>query len=332
MVVKFSRKGGSDCSSRSNGRRRRRSNKVLEDLPVEIIFDIFSRLSAVTLIRLTSVCKFWNNLTRDPGFIDLRLKKKMKLMHDDDIPLPSHDLILGSCRDIDDIKRDTKMRSRRSLILIDGVEEGNCKAREIRIEHSQKNWLFRLVGSCNGLVCLEPAPPKRGQVRAIIIYNPITGESWCLPKLKPSDFSDFFWSARVPIMGFGFDHATGKYKVIRFLYDNKGQLLSQIITLGEKSSWRKLLDIPVIKGGRYGQNFNTLPMFLNGFLYWIITKHVDGDVISRSNNDTTINKEFILAFDVGSEKFQIINFPAPLLSEVTRRSYYGLHLINIKGS
>ncbi|XP_043718037.1 F-box protein At3g07870-like [Telopea speciosissima] len=265
MVVKLSlkrkkaRKGSSDCSS-SNGRRRR-SNKLLEDLPVAIIFDIFSRLSAVTLIRLRSVCKFWNNLTRDSGFIDLHLKKR-KLMHDD-IP-PSH-LILFASRTYFDKKWS-------GLFWIDdGVEEGNCKAREIQIEGLQK---FQFVGSCNGLICLEPTEL---QFRFVTICNPITGEKWCLP---PGDEFLSFNRIRVPRIGFGFDDATGKYKLIRFWRDDERQkLVGEIISLGEggEGSWRKL-DIPVLTEGGFYYGFNTSTvLFLNGFLYWIITRNINAD-------------------------------------------------------
>ncbi|XP_043718012.1 F-box protein At3g07870-like [Telopea speciosissima] len=240
MVVKFSQKRKrkkekarkeSDCS---NGRT---SNK-LTDLPLEIIFDIFSRLSAVTLSRLRSVCKLWNNLTRDPGFIDLlHLRRKLKLKLMQEVP-PSH-LIFAS-----ETTNTQVWDTKRTLFLIDGVEEeGTCRAIEIYLEKNR----FDLVGSCNGLVCLASVR-KFG---SIIICNPITGESWCLPpNSKLEDFFLTFGPMTVPRIGFGFDHATGKYKVIRFLYDDQGQLLGKIITLGERS-WRNFY-IPVTKGGQYG--------------------------------------------------------------------------------
>ncbi|XP_042511698.1 putative F-box protein At3g20705 [Macadamia integrifolia] len=207
---------GSECS---NG-----GSTKLADLDLDIIFDIFSRLSTNTVIRLRSVCKLWNKLIRDPEFIDLHLRR---LMH-----IPPSPVIIAL---------DTGLSDRRSLLVVDGIEEGDWRGREIQVEYLLDNRLD-LVGSCNGLVCMAPDR----NFDSIFIYNPITGESLCLPESNLADGFISFGPRTVPRIGFGYDHAAKKYKVIRFWYHG-GKFAGEIITCGE-SSWRNL-DTPVMNGG-----------------------------------------------------------------------------------
>ncbi|XP_042505506.1 F-box protein At3g07870-like [Macadamia integrifolia] len=270
------------------------SSAKLEDLDLDVIIEIFSRLPADTLIRLRSVCKLWNNLIRDPVFIDLHLKKLMQT--------PPSQVILAL---------DTSFKNtRRGLFLVDGVEEYQWRAREIQVEYLQDNRLD-VVGSCNGLVCMAPT----NHFDSIFICNPITGECLCLPESNLiADGLISFRSLFVSRIGFGYDHVAKKYKVIRFLYDER-KLVGEINTLGE-SSWRKL-DFSVNREGWFGLN-SSKALFLNGFLYWMI-KRVPDELLSGD--------EFILAFDICSENFCIIDFPPPLSEPI-----YELQLINIKGS
>ncbi|XP_042511106.1 F-box protein CPR1-like [Macadamia integrifolia] len=280
------RRMGSDCI---NG-----GNTKLADLHLDIIFNIFSRLPVDTLIRLRSVCKLWNKLIRDPEFIELHLRR---LIH-----IPPSPVIIALATGFLD--------RRRSLFLVDGIEEGDWRGREIQVEYLLDNRLD-LVGSCNGLVCMAPEQ----NFDSIFICNPITGESLRLPESNLADGFISFGPRTAPRIGFGYDHSAKKYKVIRFWY-NEGKLAGEIITLGERS-WRNL-DIPVTNGGGWFGNYPT-ELFLNGFLYWIIKR--EGVEFRRGD-------EFILAFDICREKFCILDFPWPPLE--TR--YELLQLININGS
>ncbi|KAJ4955438.1 hypothetical protein NE237_012221 [Protea cynaroides] len=261
----------SSSSNCSHGR-----SLKLTDFPRDIIFDILSRLPADALIRLRIVCKLWNNLIRDSDFIDLHLSKWMNKP-------PSH-LIVAPYRGYD---------STGYLFLVDGIEGDDWSSRHIQVDCLIGKDLL-LHGSCNGLICMASALKSD----PILICNPITGESMCLSR---SNLEDEIIGPGIVYLsytiGFGFNHSTKKYKVVRLLCYTKNyqhQLLGEEIIFGE-SSWRKLdipswrkLDIPawrkldILATDRW---YDISPMlFLNGFFYWI------GD-------------EFILVFDIGCEKF-----------------------------
>ncbi|KAL3726849.1 hypothetical protein ACJRO7_031707 [Eucalyptus globulus] len=108
---------------------------MTESFSEEIIIDILLRLPAPSLVRFKCVCKWWRSLISDPGFVQSHLQR---LKAGDSIPSQK---IIG----------------------------------HVVVPHRIKPfWNPRVVGSCDGLVCLiGPC--------SFLIYNPTTREYVELP-------------------------------------------------------------------------------------------------------------------------------------------------------
>lgn len=188
-------------------------NRVVVDLPEEMVSDILSRLPIELILICRIVCKRWYAMTREPSFINKLSNSRYQ---------PTR-LILKSLGNID---------TPNHLLLLN-IEEH--KTRHIPIEKMLVD--LQIMCSCNGLLCL--ASDKN--LDPVVIYNPITRERVILP-LSNSKSVIYYQQA-----GLGFDPSTDKYKVVRsytgFISMHKvGRF--EIISLGE-SSWNKGISIAI---------------------------------------------------------------------------------------
>ncbi|XP_068304342.1 F-box protein CPR1-like [Pyrus communis] len=91
--------------------------------------------------------------------------------------------------------------------------------------------LTRIVGSCNGLICLNV------HCNIIIIWNPCTRQSKVLPKPLYSGFGSLFY-------GLGYDPTTDDYKVVQGSSKTtcgSKEVVIQVFSL-KSDSWRKSAD------------------------------------------------------------------------------------------
>jgi F-box interacting protein len=135
---------------------------------------------------------------------------------------------------------------------------------------------MRIVGSCNGLICLHK---KDLQKPIYCILNPILGEFTVLPRPNPANPS-FDWSQET---GFGFCPKSKQYKVIRFLLTDNRKTAADIYTVGTKS-WRNIGNVP---NPRKKMGFDP---FINGSLYWITDSNRSGDLICSFDLETELTK------------------------------------------
>ncbi|XP_062170105.1 F-box protein At3g07870-like [Alnus glutinosa] len=235
-------------------------------LPPEIICEILSRLPIEAILRCKSVCKEWSRLTEDPHFINLQRDRANN-------QLPR--LILQSHYKV----------SLQNLLLLDTER---CNIRKIPFKKMQlpscskyKLNRFRLVCSCNGLLCIALSD----EIDPVIILNPITRESVILPSPERRI------RAVSNQIGFHFDPSSGKYKVVRECRSmgNHKHISIEIITLGE-SSWRELsAPVPV----KFNQG---RAVFWNGAFHWKI-----------EDSDYRSGDKCILGFNISDEKFYTIS-------------------------
>ncbi|XP_042480671.1 putative F-box protein At1g32420 [Macadamia integrifolia] len=276
---------------------------LIMNLPFPIVLDILSRLPIKYLLRCMSVCKLWFSFRHDSEFIKLHFTKSM--IH------PPSGLLLHPLR--------TPNNETSSLLIVTpDVGVWNAKHISINLDLTQEKLL--IVGSCNGFLCLTT-----GRADTIWLCNPITKQSMELPTSqgynpitkKMMEMKLFTYTTNpssndiiTSTVGFGFDSLSNEYKVVRLsLNKNRDVTYCEIITVGaENSSWR-FLDFP--ESLRYLHQ--TDPVLLDGTLYWLI-------------ENSSLRHEYILAFDIHSEKFWIIDqYP---LQEYGER----LSLIQIDGS
>ncbi|KAJ4866319.1 F-box/kelch-repeat protein [Raphanus sativus] len=141
-----------------------------------------------------------------------------------------------------------------------------------------------LVGISNGLVCISPHEDED----VVSLYNPTTKESkLLLPQSVPSRYRENFQS-----YGFGFDHLTDDYKVVKLVSDRHNFLYACVYSL-KSNSWRWICDLSyqrINRSRRPGVN-------LNGVIHWV--------VFTRGNH----KQRLILAFDIITEEFREMPFP-----------------------
>ncbi|XP_058725729.1 F-box/kelch-repeat protein At3g23880-like [Vicia villosa] len=222
----------------------RRSRKLNGDgllnrqsLPDDLIIDILLRLPVRFLLQLKCVCKSWKTLISNSRFAKQHLQM---LTMDQSITNPQFFFGRG----------DRKIVSLPVKPLLENHSE-TTEAVEFSMEHR-----FRVLGSCNGLVCLLDI--DEGYVR---LWNPSTRfKSKNSPSLDKSLVTNY---------GFGYDHVNDKYKVLLDVCPrgNSNNQNVRLYTFGE-NSWTTIQNFPC--------NPTTFPgKFVSGTINWVIIRQVE---------------------------------------------------------
>lgn len=153
---------------------------------------------------------------------------------------------------------------------------------------------FQVVGSCNGLLCIK----GYGNVfNSFYVCNPITREFMILP-----DNTVVSNGGMANYGGFGFDAATGEYKVVFMYYAHAIGLGQQqghepvktyMLTLGT-TAWEYIGEAPA-------QPYRNSCVLVNGALHWR----------TRPRNKSGV---YIVAFDIASKEFAVV--PPPPIRHV----------------
>lgn len=123
-------------------------NVSMEDLPLPILVDIFSRLPIKTILQIKCVCKSWHSLCSDPYFAKIHLARA-----------PFSIMIL---------EKFCKRIYTNSLVPLFTLNQGDKER-------------LSLLSSCNGLICLHEFSYKKD---VISVWNPILGDHLVLPQPK----------------------------------------------------------------------------------------------------------------------------------------------------
>ncbi|KAB2616825.1 F-box protein CPR30-like [Pyrus ussuriensis x Pyrus communis] len=164
---------------------------MAHNLPEEIIHDILSRLPPKSLIRCTMVCKAW------------RSTKKQSQLYS----LPPQPAIL--CNSVN-VQLDEPREKHCNLHYDNHAFDEYCKL-EFPIVPKMNKYL-RVVGVCNGLVCLAVDNDCLGYT--FMLCNPSIRKTVTLPKPHLSFDTIGPYDACI---GFGFDAVTNDYKVVRLI-------------------------------------------------------------------------------------------------------------------
>ncbi|KAL3753203.1 hypothetical protein ACJRO7_000578 [Eucalyptus globulus] len=149
----------------------------MASFPVDILTEIFLRISARPLVRFRCVCKSWNSLLTSPFFIKAYLERSTKF----------HKFNL--------LKYDSDNFSRVQIHKPPNNEMSDLDTSFIR--DGEK---FKLVDSCNGITCFSTFDRKIRHNSKIFLWNPSTGENVALP--QPSYHVS-------NLVGFGFNPLSG---------------------------------------------------------------------------------------------------------------------------
>ncbi|CAI9302864.1 unnamed protein product [Lactuca saligna] len=229
-------------------------------LPDEIIKEILSRLPVKSLLQFRSVSKHWKCVIANTDFIKSHLKHALSSSTQHRILIPSSPL----------------------LSLSYNLSPNNIyESTEIHCPFLNPKAHTKIMGSCNGLVCLMD------DTRDMIIYNPSTRRHF-----KPFQLAQqaLYFSNRVEFV-YGFGCGCGSnpndmrmFRFPRFSRDFKYNKFKEHDKITTSSSSYDFID--------------TVGTFLNGVLHWLA--HRSG------NND---DYRLIASFNVSEETFLDICLP-----------------------
>lgn len=195
----------------------------MNGLPIEISWNIFSRLHVDSVSDCKLVCKTWRNLVKDPSFVQTHLARhKLLLLKFDDNQdfstssntheiVQSGFLLLQKIGDKPDLLIGDKGFMGCSLHYVEYSVDVKNKSYEIKNRKihvppinqtkSEAELLVNL-SSCNGLVC---APVRHRKLNEPIhIFNPVTREHVSLPRYPIEENVGIHWM----VSGFGYSKST----------------------------------------------------------------------------------------------------------------------------
>ncbi|KAL3509486.1 hypothetical protein ACH5RR_028887 [Cinchona calisaya] len=274
-----------------------------DNLPEELLIEILTRVPVKSLICFTLVSKSWFALITNPNFIKSHITK----IQQEKIP-NSPSLLL--------IRRYTKDDKLEHYTLNPDEDGGHdnggnstqfaLKSVEIDFPFKSLIGYFRIVGTCNGLVCLSD--DLFGTTKPIILWNPSVRKSVLSPAPTVNPPLPYMF-----VLGFGAD-LNRDYKVVRIVYHREGQfdyLLPPEVEVYSLSTgfWRRIMNVDIkvcIADFLWSQ------AFANGAVHWI-AYHPRG-----SNNDTNGGSigSSILGFNMDNEVFNEIMLPDELAHDL----------------
>ncbi|KAK6157917.1 hypothetical protein DH2020_012165 [Rehmannia glutinosa] len=242
-------------------------------LPEDVILEILSRLPITSLVRFKSVCKSWNGMINNPMFIS-KHHKTVSLKEGSEIVLISRR---------DNVTNERVISSLRNDGYYTFVDQHLPTFLNDMFGH------VRLIGPCNGIVCLYGFPDN------IALWNPSIRDF----KKLPSSLVQRPPNAKVRggDVGVGFDSKTLDFKVMQILFcasKDCGGLIYQVeIYSSRTNSWRKYESI--VPANIMYHNLWSMVYKNETFCWWA---------------QDSSNVEVILSFDMSKETFQKTPLPS----------------------
>nr|XP_011464542.1 PREDICTED: uncharacterized protein LOC105351549 [Fragaria vesca subsp. vesca] len=224
------------------------------DIPQELIFDILTRLSIKDLIGLMCVSKAWNAAIQDPQLAKLHLQLSMKtipsLDHKFYVLSSQHKLMSGDFYAVASFNNYRKYR----LVTVN-----------YRSEQVQKR--NRIVGNCNGLVCICGSKDADKHEEDFGLWNPTIQK---FKRIPLSAFSKF--TQKKTFFGFGYDSVNQDYKFVRLAqFEDSGVATSsevQVYSLNSHS-WKRIQDLPAHLNRDF-ELTSSEGVCVDGALHWLM--------------------------------------------------------------
>ncbi|XP_059458064.1 F-box protein At3g07870-like [Corylus avellana] len=235
-------------------------------LPADVVVEILSRLPPKSLLRFRCVSKTWLALIGSHDFFSRNLLNDSILTpQNSSQPLP---LILVKATDKSDAEK--LVFYSLSYDTLDCVSQIPMNLPPGPVDFLiRPNFYLKLVGSCNGLLCLY-----NFRSRDVYLWKPTTpsAEFKAIPPLSPHPFS----------VGFGFDPKSGDFKVVSLRYVADGTetstLAAEVYSMS-RGSWKRLdLRVP------YGIFAHSQTLALGGVFLWLAEQN-NGQIISFDFSD-----------------------------------------------
>ncbi|KAF8013808.1 hypothetical protein BT93_I1612 [Corymbia citriodora subsp. variegata] len=254
----------------------------MASFPIDVLVEIFLWLSAKSLVRFRCVCKSWNSLLTSPFFIKAYLERSIKLH--------KFDLLKYDFNNISRVQIHYSPKNELSDLNNSFVGDGEK---------------FKLVGSCNGIVCLSTFDCKNPHRSKIFLWNPSTGENRALPQ------PNFCVSN---LIGFGFDPSSGHlddFKVVNvnIHFEKHSNYTSQVEVYDfRRNCWKQVGNIfpPLLTKHLRHQSFCSIfpsshlghQVIFKNFICWCPIFCVDDEIVT-----------LLILFDVVQDDFRKMAFP-----------------------
>lgn len=241
-------------------------------LPEDVIVEILSRLPVLSLIRFRSVCKSWNAILNNPSFINKH--------HQTISSKEGSEILLVSRRD--------NVTHKRVISILRNDENAHSVDQDLPTSWKNMFGHVRLVGPCNGIVCLYGFPDN------IALWNPMIRDFKILPPSQVPRSPDS--KVRGGDIGIGFDSRTGDLKVMQILFcvSIDRRLVYEVeIYSSRTNSWRKYEEI--------------VPANIMYYNLWSMV--YKNEVFCWWAQDSS-KAEVILSFDMSKEVFEKTPLPS----------------------
>ncbi|CAF2303355.1 hypothetical protein BRARA_D02776 [Brassica rapa] len=266
-------------------------------LPMELMMDIFSRLSLKSIAICRCVSKQWGYVLGHPDFRDLRLARSQ-----------ARPCLLFAC-----------FRGNKLFFLSSPQPQSQSPDDEMFAADHHMSFSFTrpvkdISTSVSGFVCVSFRGYQSGRqfmADESVVCNPSTGQSFTIPRMKTMKRTG-------GIRFFGYDLVEKHHKVLAMIRPpgHGGRTVDhQVLTLlggrTEKATWRMAeCGIPC------ASSRDIQSLCINGVFYYI-------ELVSDWGLDS-----MIICFDVTSEKFSSVKFARDLYP--VRRNYPG-RLLDFNG-
>lgn len=253
-------------------------------IPQELLVEILVKLPVESLVRFTVVCKSWYSIITDPKFITTQCDYTNS--NQDNKPL--------LLRFYDRVEKEENYTIR--------CDDETFSDQFTRIEFPFKSPLgyFRIVGICNGLVCLSD--DLFGDTERVILWNPSIRKSVDLQMPVRPKYPHMF------VLGFGVCPVTNDHKVVRVVYLKDSSLNFTVppelqvysLSIG---SWR---DVNASAPSCYMVEYTWSQVFVFGAVHWLAYRK-QGESGSRN---------LIVSFHMGDEVFHEVMLPNSLANDI----------------
>ncbi|XP_030942378.1 F-box/kelch-repeat protein At3g06240-like [Quercus lobata] len=264
------------------------SQPMRDQVPYDVVNDIFGRLPVKSLTRFRSVSKTCNSIISDPTFVstlfNLTLTKSL-------ISTNTHG---GYLLYTPTVTADHSSSTSKQLCTV-VCNNDRTLTQVSKFDIPSFPDKFSIVGFYNSVFCL--ASYDQDHYHIIYLWNP------SIRKFKKLRSTRFLYSAVRVVFGFAFDPKNNDFKVLKLVTfrEKKPLAEAEIYTLST-DSWRKdIITMESLRGNEpnFGSIVSVLPpsVFCNGALHFIAN---------------TCRHRFILSFDVHDETFHEMMLPLPL--------------------
>uniref|UniRef100_A0A803KPT4 F-box domain-containing protein n=1 Tax=Chenopodium quinoa TaxID=63459 RepID=A0A803KPT4_CHEQI len=170
------------------------------ELSQDVLIEILSRLPVKSLIRLSTVCKYWLSIIRSTDFATIHYATRLRLLSNnrqecDALLTTFFPACSISILSYDNLTLKTAFKFRPSA-------ESDPPSFGISLRDIITDCY--VYGPCNGLFLLQLT---KAYENVLLLWNPATREVFSLPDVK--HFRFFY-------VGFGYDDVTNDYKVVCF--------------------------------------------------------------------------------------------------------------------